>query len=113
MLTTAFIHGLSTTARGVQRLATHLSTVWRNRIALNQLSMLEDHILNDIGLKRGDLLNANTLPLLQDPYGLDPFSDRRRVTPAAIDSPVHPGLPASFDCCQKPTGRHSLKEFAT
>ena len=85
MLTAGFINALSLSARGLRRLASTIVTVARNRAALGQLSKLDERTLADIGLTRGDIVSARTLPLRSDPFLMDPFEARRRVHASELD----------------------------
>jgi len=78
MLTAATFRATSSIARGLRRLTTAAQTVVRNRAALRQLNALDERILKDIGLTRGDLHRASTVPFFADPYSQDPFAARRR-----------------------------------
>lgn len=40
---------------------------WRNRRAVGRLSELDDHVLADVGLTRGDVDAALSRPLIHDP----------------------------------------------
>lgn len=85
MLTASLIAALSSTASGLRRLASTLSTVARNRAALKNLNELDERILADIGLTRGDLISASAQPLYRDPYLMDPFDARRRLHTKELD----------------------------
>jgi|EndMetStandDraft_4_1072995.scaffolds.fasta_scaffold961921_2 uncharacterized protein YjiS (DUF1127 family) len=47
-----------------------LAGLAKSRIALNELSQLDDHMLRDIGLNRGDIFEARKAPLSTDPVML-------------------------------------------
>ena len=57
---------LSTLARRLWRIAVAI----RGRLVLTRLAELDDRLLADIGITRGDLSNAFREPLLRDPTNL-------------------------------------------
>ena len=96
MLTAVLFNSAAAAKAGIRRLATSLGTIFRNRVALNQLSQLDDRTLADIGLTRLDVANAKAQPVHKDPYILDPFAARRRqtarsakVSASEIEVPAH------------------------
>ena len=52
---------------GVWSIISNLLHNWRARKEIAKLSKFDDHMLNDIGLTRGDLRCAGSLPLSLDP----------------------------------------------
>ena len=47
--------------------ARRLISNWRKRRQLKQLETLDDHVLNDIGVSRADLMTVLSQPLSVDP----------------------------------------------
>lgn len=78
MLTAVVFNSAAAVKAGLHRLASSLGTMVRNRVALNQLSRLDERALADIGLTRLDVINAKAMPVYKDPYIQDPFAARRR-----------------------------------
>jgi uncharacterized protein YjiS (DUF1127 family) len=61
------VRGLFASAVG---LAGQLYRAWHNRTAVAVLDVVSDHMLADIGLKRGDVRDAFDEPLWRDPTHL-------------------------------------------
>jgi uncharacterized protein YjiS (DUF1127 family) len=67
------------TARPFAALARYV-TNWRNRRKLYRLGDLDDHLLADIGIERGEIEEALRLPLTLNPlYELDRRAHLRRT----------------------------------
>lgn len=56
-----------------------LYRAWHNRTAVAVLDVVSDHMLADIGLKRGDVRDAFDEPLWRDPTQLMSVRARRRA----------------------------------
>jgi uncharacterized protein YjiS (DUF1127 family) len=68
--------GVTEIFSGVRQLAAN----WLKRRRLHRLEELDDRMLNDIGIERGELVAALLLPLSVDPiYELNRRSQQRRV----------------------------------
>ncbi|BAT58632.1 hypothetical protein GJW-30_1_01159 [Variibacter gotjawalensis] len=86
-------------AAGITRLAASIFahvvdvfTAFKNRRALSELSNLDERMLRDIGLTRGDLRDAISEPLWRDPTAiLVSRAGERRVTRNPFSA-----VPASF-----------------
>ncbi|MDO1581136.1 DUF1127 domain-containing protein [Rhizobium oryzicola] len=71
----------------IARIAAEVSTVaktvkraLRNRFAMNRIADLDDHQLQDIGLKRSDVeMAAGAAGVLEDPFDFLPLSARPRL----------------------------------
>jgi uncharacterized protein YjiS (DUF1127 family) len=62
---------------GVWSIAFNLLRNWLARKEIAKLSKFDDHMLNDIGLTRGDLRCAGSLPLSVNPvHALKEFTSR-------------------------------------
>ena len=79
MLTVFLNSAFSSAMAGLVRLVTAGATILRNRAALNNLQELDERTLADIGLTRGDVITAASLPLYKDPMLIDPFDAKRRI----------------------------------
>lgn len=66
---------LRTAIRSVVKSMSVVWNFWSYRSTMTQLELLDDHMLKDIGVTRGDVQSAATLP-----YTDDPTSQLRRLS---------------------------------
>jgi uncharacterized protein YjiS (DUF1127 family) len=67
-----------------------LTSAIANRVAVQRLTDLDDRALKDIGLTRGDVAGALSVPLHVDPSAI--LSDRRRArTDGRVAQALRPG----------------------
>lgn len=64
---------------GLTRLVSMVYRTFRNRIELDRLSELDEHQLQDIGLKREDVREAITSPFFSDTAAHLTQASRRRI----------------------------------
>jgi uncharacterized protein YjiS (DUF1127 family) len=99
----------ATIGAAAARIGRRLVEAWRHRHDAAALAALDDHMLADIGLTRGDLNDALSEPLWRDPTSVlmrrqDERRWARRAAAAALIGQTSPSIVPGADAFAYPAG---------